>query len=67
MEMNIYAGSEYRFRGLEKQEEQWVEIFRVEVDHAYLGFKATNSPFTLTVTPSTEVCIIDPLINRHYM
>ncbi|KAH0862343.1 hypothetical protein HID58_079554, partial [Brassica napus] len=34
MEMTIYGNSD-RFRGLEKQEEKWVEIFRVEVNLSY--------------------------------
>ncbi|KAL0797235.1 hypothetical protein Bca101_068612 [Brassica carinata] len=67
MEMKIYAASEERFRRLEKQERNWVEIFRVEVDHAYPCFKATNSPFVLTATAFTRVRLIDPLNNRHYM
>ncbi|KAL0730488.1 hypothetical protein Bca4012_026581 [Brassica carinata] len=67
MEMKIYAASEERFRGLEKQEGNWVEIFWVEVDCAYPCFKATNSPFVLTATTFTGVGLIDPLNNRHYM
>ena len=66
-EMKIYAPSEKRYRGLEKQEGNWVEIFLVEVDRAYPCFKATNSPFVLTVTPLTGIRLIDPLKNRHYM
>ncbi|KAL0729732.1 hypothetical protein Bca4012_025825 [Brassica carinata] len=53
--------------GLEKQEGNWVEIFLVEVDRAYPCFKATNSPFVLTVTPLTGIRLIDPLNSRHYM
>lgn len=41
--MNIYAGSEDRYRGLEKHEGKWVELFRVEVDHAYPGFKTKKT------------------------
>ncbi|CAN6990085.1 unnamed protein product [Brassica rapa subsp. trilocularis] len=43
MEMTISEGYEDRFRGPEKQEEKWVEIFRVEVHRAYPGFQTTNS------------------------
>ncbi|KAH0873642.1 hypothetical protein HID58_071004, partial [Brassica napus] len=60
MEMTVNELTAERFKGLEKQEGKWVEIFRVEVGRALLGFKATNSPYTL-------VRIIDPLNNRHYM
>ncbi|KAL0701383.1 hypothetical protein Bca4012_057505 [Brassica carinata] len=42
-EMKIYAPSEERYRGLEKQEGNWVKIFLVEVDRAYPCFKATNT------------------------
>ena len=44
-----------------------MEIFRVEVDHVYPGFNATNSRFKLSTTPDTKVNIIDPLNNHHYM
>ncbi|KAL0723257.1 hypothetical protein Bca4012_037856 [Brassica carinata] len=63
--MKIYAPSEERYRGLEKQEGNWVEIFLVEVDRAYPCFKATNSPFVLTVTPLTGIRLIDPLNNPY--
>ncbi|KAH0922752.1 hypothetical protein HID58_022770, partial [Brassica napus] len=49
------------------QEGQWVEIFRIEVDHAYPGFNATNSRFKLSATPYTKVHTIDPLNKHHYM
>ncbi|CAN7054487.1 unnamed protein product [Brassica oleracea var. botrytis] len=52
MEMTIYGNSD-RFRGLEKQEEKWVEIFRVEVNLSYPGFQATNSRFNLSATRNT--------------
>ncbi|CDY17808.1 BnaC08g04220D [Brassica napus] len=45
MEMTIYGNSD-RFRGLEKQEEKWVEIFRVEVNLSY--------PDTMGVVFNTE-------------
>ncbi|KAF2580554.1 hypothetical protein F2Q68_00006630 [Brassica cretica] len=35
MEMTICGGYEDRFRGLEKQEGKWVEIFRVDVHRAH--------------------------------
>ncbi|KAL0898499.1 hypothetical protein Bca101_082460 [Brassica carinata] len=66
-EMKIYALSEERYIGLEKQEGNWVEIFLVEIDRAYPCFQATNSPFVLTVTPLTGIRLIDPLNNRLYM
>ncbi|KAH0872922.1 hypothetical protein HID58_070284, partial [Brassica napus] len=59
--------SSLKFRGLEKQEAKWVEIFRVEVGSALPGFKATNSPYTLTAVWYTQVRIIDPLNNRYYI
>ncbi|CAH8386912.1 unnamed protein product [Eruca vesicaria subsp. sativa] len=67
MKMTIHEGYEDRFRGLEKQEGNWVEIFRVEVHHAYPGFQATNSRFTLIATRHTQIHIINPLNNRLYM
>ncbi|CAF1947092.1 unnamed protein product [Brassica napus] len=67
MEMTIYGGYEDRFRGLEKQEGKWVEIFRVDIRRAYPGFKAINSRFTLHATRHTQVHIIDPVNNRLYM
>ncbi|KAG2291912.1 hypothetical protein Bca52824_038581 [Brassica carinata] len=65
--MTICGGYEDRFRGLEKQEGKWVEIFRVDVHRAYPGFQATKSRFTLTSTRHTQVHIIDPLNNWLYM
>uniref|UniRef100_A0A0D3AUW2 DUF223 domain-containing protein n=1 Tax=Brassica oleracea var. oleracea TaxID=109376 RepID=A0A0D3AUW2_BRAOL len=47
---------------LEKQEGKWVEIFRVEVKRSYSGFNGAIG-FTL----NTQVHIIDPLNNRHFM
>nr|VDD45808.1 unnamed protein product [Brassica oleracea] len=67
MEMTICGGYEDRFRGLEKQEGKWVEIFRVDVHRAYPGFQATKSWFTLNATRHTQVHIIDHLKNRLYM
>ena len=66
MEMTIYGNSD-RFWGLEKQEWKWVEIFRVEVKRSYPGFQATNSRFNLSASRHTQVYIIDPLNNRHFM
>ncbi|KAG2324560.1 hypothetical protein Bca52824_007288 [Brassica carinata] len=65
--MTVYEGCEDRFRGLEKQEGNWVEIFWVEVHRAYPGFQATNSLFTLTAMSHTQVHIIDPLNDRLFM
>ncbi|KAL0730681.1 hypothetical protein Bca4012_026775 [Brassica carinata] len=64
--MTVY-GDYDRFRGLEKQEGNWVEIFLVEVERSYPGFQATNSRFRLTATRYTEVHIIEPLNNRLFM
>nr|VDD08659.1 unnamed protein product [Brassica oleracea] len=66
MEMTIYGNSD-RFRGLEKQEGKWVEIFRVEVNCSYPGFQETNSRFNLSAMRNTQVQIIDPLNNRLFM
>nr|VDD11654.1 unnamed protein product [Brassica oleracea] len=66
MEMTIFGNSD-RFRGLEKQEGKWVEIFRVEVNRSYPGFQATSSRFNLSATHNTQVHIIDPLNNRLFM
>ncbi|KAG2304200.1 hypothetical protein Bca52824_032851 [Brassica carinata] len=66
MEMTVY-GNYDRFRGLEKQEGNWLEIFRVEVERSYPGFQGTNSRFRLTATRDTEVHIIEPLNNRLFM
>ncbi|CAF2057476.1 unnamed protein product [Brassica napus] len=67
MEITICGGYEDRFRGLEKQEGKWVEIFLVDVHRTYPGFQATKSRFTLNATCHTQVHIIDPLNNRLYM
>ncbi|KAF3552798.1 hypothetical protein F2Q69_00016134 [Brassica cretica] len=66
MEMTIYGNSD-RFRGLEKQEGKWVEIFQVEVNRSYPGFQVTNSRFNQSATRNTQVHIIDPLNNRLFM
>ncbi|KAF2568594.1 hypothetical protein F2Q68_00026922 [Brassica cretica] len=66
MEMTVY-GDYDRFRGLEKEEGSWVEIFLVEVERSYPGFQATNSHFKLTAMRDTQVRIIDPLNNRLFM
>ncbi|CAH8340591.1 unnamed protein product [Eruca vesicaria subsp. sativa] len=55
-----------RFRGLEKQEGKWVEIFVVEVGRAHSRFKAAKSKFTLTATGETQIHIIDPLNDQLY-
>ncbi|KAG2315253.1 hypothetical protein Bca52824_018375 [Brassica carinata] len=44
-----------------------MEIFRVEVQHAYPGFQPTKSRFNLTAMRYTQVHIIDPLNNRLFM
>uniref|UniRef100_M4DZL9 Replication protein A 70 kDa DNA-binding subunit B/D first OB fold domain-containing protein n=1 Tax=Brassica campestris TaxID=3711 RepID=M4DZL9_BRACM len=51
MEITIYGNSD-RFRGLEKQEGKWVEIFRVEVNRSY--------PDTMAVVFNTEAHFDDP-------
>lgn len=66
MEMTINDTIAERFRGPENREGKWVEVFRVEIGHAYPGFKATNSPFTRTSMLYTQVHIIT-LNNRHYI
>ncbi|CAN6822222.1 unnamed protein product [Brassica oleracea] len=67
MEMTIYDVYGDKYRGFEKQEGKWVEIFRVKVGHAYSGFKAAKSLFRLTATSDKQVHIIDPLNNRLYI
>ncbi|CAN6974132.1 unnamed protein product [Brassica rapa subsp. trilocularis] len=63
MEMNTY-GNYKNFRGLEKEEGRWVEIFVVDVERAYPCFKTTRSPFRLIASRLTQVRIIKPLNNR---
>ena len=63
MKMNTY-GNYKKFRGLEKEEGRWVEIFVVDVERAYPCFKTTRSPFRLIASPLTQVRIIEPLNNR---
>ncbi|WZZ44450.1 hypothetical protein YC2023_040709 [Brassica napus] len=67
MEMTIYDVYGDKYRGFEKQEGKWVEIFRVKVGHAYSGFKAAKYLFRLTATSDKQVHIIDPLNNRLYI
>ncbi|CAH8301966.1 unnamed protein product [Eruca vesicaria subsp. sativa] len=66
MEMTIYDIYGDMFRGLEKQEGKWVEIFILEVGRAHSGFKATKSKFTLIATGDTQIHIIDPLNDHLY-
>lgn len=66
MEMTIHDVYGDRFRGLEKQEGKWVEIFIVEVGYAYPGFKGAKSKFRLTATGHTQIRIIDPLNDQLY-
>ncbi|CAH8381894.1 unnamed protein product [Eruca vesicaria subsp. sativa] len=66
MKMTIYDIYGDRFRGLEKQEGKWVEIFIVEVGRARSGFKVAKSKFTLTATGDTQIYIIDPLNDQLY-
>ncbi|CAH8378442.1 unnamed protein product [Eruca vesicaria subsp. sativa] len=66
MKMIIF-GDYDRSRGLEKQEGKLVEIFRVEVNRSRPGFQETNSRFTLTATPYTQIPIIDHLNKRLFM
>lgn len=67
MEMTINEVTAKRFESLQKEEGKWVEIFQVEVGHAFPGFKETNSPYRLTTKWYTQIHIIDPLNNWHYM
>lgn len=67
IEMVIYPSNAHTYKELEKQEGKWVKIFRVEVERAFIGFKPTNSRFRLSVIVGTEINIITPLNNRHYM
>ncbi|WZY93536.1 hypothetical protein YC2023_065865 [Brassica napus] len=63
MKMNTY-GNYKKFRGLEKEEGRWVEIFVVDVERGYPCFKTTRSPFRLIASRLTQVRIIEPLNNR---
>ncbi|CAG7871429.1 unnamed protein product [Brassica rapa] len=63
IEMNTY-GNYKNFRGLEKEEGRWVEIFVVDVKRASPCFKTTSSPFRLIASRVTQVRIIEPLNNR---
>ncbi|WZZ04060.1 hypothetical protein YC2023_089981 [Brassica napus] len=63
MEMNTY-GNYKKFRGFEKEEGRWVEIFVVDVERVYPCFKTTRSPFRLIASRLTQVRIIEPLNNR---
>ncbi|KAF3497248.1 hypothetical protein DY000_02055520 [Brassica cretica] len=49
MEMTIYDVYGDRYRSLEKQERKYVEIFRVEVGHAYLMLGVFKAPKTNVV------------------
>ncbi|CAN6989132.1 unnamed protein product, partial [Brassica rapa subsp. trilocularis] len=62
MEMTVYGDYE-NFKGLEEEEEKWVEIFRVKVDRSGPGFQAVNSPFKLIGTRDTQVRLINPPVN----
>ncbi|KAG2308112.1 hypothetical protein Bca52824_027860 [Brassica carinata] len=61
--MTTYGDYE-NFRGLERKEGRWVEIFVVEVERATPCFQPTSSPFKLNATRCTQVRIIEPLNNR---
>ncbi|KAG2323408.1 hypothetical protein Bca52824_016621 [Brassica carinata] len=63
MEMTTYGDFE-NFRGLEREEGRWVEIFVVEVERATPCFQPTSSPFRLNATRCTQVRIIELLNNR---
>ncbi|KAG2254344.1 hypothetical protein Bca52824_084480 [Brassica carinata] len=63
MEMTTYGDYE-NFRGLEREEGRWVEIFVVEVERATPCFQPTSSQFRLNATRCTQVRIIEPLNNR---
>ncbi|KAG5414974.1 hypothetical protein IGI04_002541 [Brassica rapa subsp. trilocularis] len=62
MEMTVYGDYE-NFKGLEEEEEKWVEIFRVKVDRSGPGFQPVNSPFKLIGTRDTQVRLINPPVN----
>ncbi|CAF2133402.1 unnamed protein product [Brassica rapa] len=66
MEMNTYGNYE-NFRGLEKEEGRWVEIFVVDVERASPCFKTTSSPFRLIASRVMQVRIIEPLNNRLFL
>ncbi|CAH8356477.1 unnamed protein product [Eruca vesicaria subsp. sativa] len=66
--MEMTTGGDYpNFRGLEKEEGRWVEIFVVEVERTYPGFQPTRSPFRLNATRCTQVRIIEPLNSRVFL
>ncbi|CAH8310731.1 unnamed protein product [Eruca vesicaria subsp. sativa] len=66
--MEMTTGGVYpNFRGLEKEEGRWVEIFVVEVEWTYPGFQPTRSPFSLNATRCTQVRIIKPLNSQLFL
>ncbi|CAH8352425.1 unnamed protein product [Eruca vesicaria subsp. sativa] len=66
--MEMTTGRDYpNFRGLEKEEGRWVEIFVVEVEWTYPGFQPTSSLFRLNATRCTQVRIIEPLNSRLFL
>ncbi|CAH8357535.1 unnamed protein product [Eruca vesicaria subsp. sativa] len=63
--MEMTTDGDYpNFRGLEKEEGRWVEIFVVEFERTYPCFQPTSSPFRLNASRCTQVCIIEPLNSR---
>ncbi|CAH8361456.1 unnamed protein product, partial [Eruca vesicaria subsp. sativa] len=66
--MEMTTDGDYpNFRGLEKEEGRWVEIFVVEVEWTYPGFQPTSSPFRLNASRCTQVRIIEPLNSRLFL
>ncbi|CAH8320323.1 unnamed protein product [Eruca vesicaria subsp. sativa] len=66
--MEMTTDGDYpNFRGLEKEEGRWVEIFVVEVEQTYPCFQPTSSPFRLNASRCTQVRIIEPLNSRLFL
>ncbi|CAH8334904.1 unnamed protein product [Eruca vesicaria subsp. sativa] len=54
--MEMTTDGDYpNFRGLEKEEGRWVEIFVVEVEQTYPCFQPTSSPFRLNASRCTTL------------
>ncbi|CAH8352153.1 unnamed protein product [Eruca vesicaria subsp. sativa] len=67
-DMEMTTDGDYpNFRGLEKEEGRWVEIFVVEVERTYPCFQPTSSPFRLNASHRTQVRIIEPLNSRLFL
>ncbi|CAH8362868.1 unnamed protein product [Eruca vesicaria subsp. sativa] len=66
--MEMTTDGDYpNFRGLEKEEGRWVEIFVVEVERTYPCIQPTSSPFRLNASRCTQVRIIEPLNSRLFL